>query len=519
MEPYAGGPGSTWSSLAVDLTVLVLILASCSVVVAEWLRPALALNLAPLELFFTSAFVVEYLLRWFAAEDRRRYPFTALAVLDLLAILPGLLALSPDFLLLRVVRGVRLLRLLRLVRLLRLLRYGPLIHRGLVLGRVWAASLALRYRLSALGRLFLWALVTLVVGANLLHLTESAMGGGAGPFGSYWRSYWNILIVLVSGIEDKEPASLAGRVEITLVLVAGLVIVGMLTAEIVAIIIRRAQRAGRVALKPPTGRFEGHVLILGVNHHLDSVVRQVHAAMGGRHHILVVDPAADQLETTDTRVYRRLYALPGEPRDTRVLEQADVDTAARVIVLSPTAETRGDRGRADDLALMTMLAVLCRNRSIPITVHLQDEASLRYSHGVPEVDFVVTPTVAAPLLAQAVANPGVTSVFDHLLAFTDHSNEIYSVPVPPRLVGTTFADAQLYFLARDDEPVTLLGVDRSPPDAPSSDLLFPSRCPEPLDRLRLTGDDRLLVLAYQQPSWSTAEEDRWQPTWLARGRS
>ena len=295
MEPYRGGPDATRLSLAVDVSVLAAIAASCALVVAEVVHPELAAELGRLEIALTLAFVVEYLLRWYSAENRWRYPFTALAALDLLAILPGLLTLGTDLLLLRSIRGVRLLRLLRLlrlIRLLRLLRYGHLIHRSLVLARVRIQSLVFQYRLGPIGRLFLGWLLAVFVGGNLLHLTESSLDDASGPFDGYWRSYWSTLVVLVSGIEDKEPLSLLGRVEVAVLLIVGLVVVGMLTAEIVAALVRRGQRAGKVALKPPASALTGHIVILGRNRHVDAVVKQVQAALHGRHHILIVAPDA-----------------------------------------------------------------------------------------------------------------------------------------------------------------------------------------------------------------------------------
>ena len=50
----------------------------------------------------------------------------------------------------------------------------------------------------------------------------------------------------MSGIEDKEPISLLGRIEVTAMMVVGIVIVGMLTGEIVAILVKKAQRVGKV---------------------------------------------------------------------------------------------------------------------------------------------------------------------------------------------------------------------------------------------------------------------------------
>jgi voltage-gated potassium channel len=521
MEPYSGGPGSTWMSLAVDLIVLALIVASCTMVVFEWSDPRYSEPFRVFEGVFTALFIVEYLLRWYGSQNRLAYPVSMLAILDFLAIVPGVLMLGSNMLMLRLVRGarlLRLLRLLRLVRILRLVRYGPLIYRGVLLARIWLSSIIYQYRLHQLGRLFLWAVVVLFVGANVLHVTESSLGGDNGPFGGYWRSYWNILIVLVSGIEDKEPVSLIGRLEVTGLLIAGIVIIGMLTGEIVSILIRRAQRAGQIAVKPPFGHFARHIVILGCNHLVNNIIEQVHAALRGPHHFLIVHPNADQLPLTNQSVFRRVYALAGEARDSRTLEAADIDDAARVIVLAPERDAC-DTSVPDNIALMSTVAVVCRKRAIPMVVELTDEESLRYTHGLPEIDFIVARAFGERMLSQAVLNPGVTEVYDHLLNFSDTSNEIYCIPVPDALVGSTFTDAQLYFLDSEDEAITLIGVDHSPQDAPlTSFVLCPDgHCDTPKGDKELCASDRLLVLAYHRPATGDGlEPDPWSATSLVR---
>jgi voltage-gated potassium channel len=523
MDPYTGGPDATRLSLAVDIVVLACIILSCSLIVVELIHPEHTAKLNRIELVFTGIFIVEYLLRWYAARNRWLYPFQALAILDLLAILPSLLTIGSGMLMLRVARGarlLRLLRLLRLVRLLRLLRYGPLIYRGFLHARVWLSSVSYQYRLHQLVRLFVWAAVVLAIGANMVFLTETAFGGQEGPFGRYWRSYWSIIIVLISGIEDKEPVTLLGRIEVTTLLIAGIVIVGMLTGEIVSILIRRVQRAGKVVLKPPSARLERHIVILGKSSHVDNIVRQVQAALHGLHHVLVVDPEADQLAITDPKIYRQVFALRGEPRETRILEEAGIDRAARVIVLAAAGEDCCDLDDADNRVLMATVAVVCRKKGVPLSVELLNEDSLRYTRCLPEVDFVVGRAYGERLISQAVLSPGVTEVYDHLLTFTGDSNEIYSIRVPEELVGKTFAEAQIHYLEDDSEAVTLIGIDRSPPAQPSSVFNLCPQAPQAemsRDELILKQGDRLLVMAYHRPARSLLTRDeRWRQTCLER---
>jgi len=522
MDPYQGGPGSSWLSLVVDLFVLLCIGASIALLPLEFFRPEYEPLVWDLELAFTAIFIVEYGLRWYAAEDRLRYPFTPYAVVDFLAILPTLLVLGAQFFVLRAFRGIRILRLLRLlraVRLLRVLRYGFLIQRGIVELRIWAGAVIYQYRLRQLFRLLLFVIVAWVVGANVIHLTEARLVGEQGPYAGYWRSYWHIVIVLISGIEDKEPVSLLGRVEVTVLLVAGICMVGMLTGEIVSILVRKVQRAGKVALKPPGDRMEQHIVVLGENDHLDQVLRQVTAALDGRHYLLVVCPEAEELRVTDSRVYRRVFALAGDPTEPRVLEEADIDAASRVIVLAAD-EDGAAPALTDNRSLMRTLAVVCRERKVPVVTELLTEESLRYAAQLEGVDFVLDRHHGERFLVQAVHYPEAADIFDELLSFTTDSNELYTVVVPEELVGRTFEEAQLHYLDADEEPVVPIGIDRSPEDRPNTRFWLNPASRHgglpPAERV-LSAGDRLIFIAYERPSFCpVAREELWEGRVLLR---
>lgn len=530
MEPY--DPGSTYArwSLVADLFILVCILASCALVVLEHLYPSdqhpeLSALFWDLEVGFTVIFVIEYLLRWYSSERPWRYPFGFYAIIDLTAILPTILMAGAEMLMLRVVRGVRLLRLLRLLRLVRLfkaVRYGYLIYHGLVGLRTWALSVNYQYRLRELGKLFVWVVIAWLVGANVLYLTETRLVGFDGPFGSYFRSYWNIVIVLISGIEDKEPISLLGRIEITVLLIFGICVVGMLTGEIVAVLVRKTQRAGKVAIKPPGGQLAEHVLILGQNSHLDNVIRQVHAATDGQHYILVVCPGAEELSVSDPKVYRKVFALAADPIKLPVLQEACASEAVRVIILA--CEDHDQPAHlVDDRTLMEMVAVVCHKNQVPMVVELRDEQSERDALAMTDsgVEFLLSRPFGEGLISQAVLNPGVTEIYTHLMTFTTDSNEFYTMTAPAHLVGKHFTEAQLELLDYEGDDIVLVGIDRSPPNRPNTvfwlnPLAGDSGCAD--EDLVLREGDNIIVVAFERPSFAEVDqEDLWSGKVLTRG--
>lgn len=80
------------------------------------------------EAITTVLFIVDYVLRWLTADYKLKtkgassfvvYPFTPMAIVDLLSILPGLVAINQSLKLLRLIRLVRMMRLFKVFKAFR----------------------------------------------------------------------------------------------------------------------------------------------------------------------------------------------------------------------------------------------------------------------------------------------------------------------------------------------------------------------------------------------------------------
>jgi len=517
-------PRSSALATTLELFIVACIFLSLVLIPLEILFPEKHLFFWRMELVFTAIFVVEYVVRWGLAEKRLIYPFTRYAIIDLLAIAPTLLmVLAEHFTLFSVARSVRLLRVVRFLRLLRFLkflRYGYLLYRFALHLRIRFSTLRDQIQANQLEKIFLYAFLTWVIGANSLYLTETHFTVGEGAYTGYWESYWHIIIVLFSGIEDKEPLSLPGRIEVTILLIMGICFAGVITGEIVSILVRKIQRLGKITLKPRESRLEHHIIILGHNKHFKNIVRQVHAAMGGRHYILVVSRNADSLEKEDEDVYKRVMALKGNPLDPAILERMDLDSASRVIVLSSSMRMEDNPRDIDNRSLLKVIAVYGRNSTVPMVAELQTEEALAAAGVLDGVEFLVSRHFGERLASQAVLNPGVTTIYDSLMTFSDDSSEFYTVPVPSYLVGKTFRDAQLHFLDDDDEAIIPVGIDRSDEACPNTRFTL---CPQAGQAGLSSGEmvfkegDCLVVIAYEQPRFvAVSREALWRGRELCR---
>jgi len=517
LEPYSGRFSSTPGSLIMDIIIIVCILFSCLLIPLGYCFPAYDAFFWQLEIGFTILFIIEYLTRWIVSINPLTYPFSLFAIIDFLAVMPTLLVLHGDYIFLPFFRGLRLLRLLRL---LKFFRYRIIIYRAYVGLKNWSSALTHHYHLRQMRLLFIVTLILWIVGSNLLYFTETRLVGHSSPYSNYWQAYWHIIIVLVSGIEDKEPLSLLGRIEVSFFLIVGICFAGLITAELVSILVKKMNRSGKIQLKAPTSRLHHHIVIISFNSNIYNVIKQISAAVKKRNQILIISKRGNNIKIANPSHYKRVQALFGDPLSRAILRQGWINKASRVIVLSSNSDDQLTPLEKDNQSLMKAIAVLTFNPSIHMTVELQTADSLRYASHLSGVNYIVAREFGERLIGQAVINPGVTEVYTSLMTYTDDSSEFYLIPVPEELIGKTLKQAQLFFLDLDDEPMILVGIDRSPKPFPATNFKlnpvsdeFGFSSPE----IILSKNDNFILIAYEFPSFARVnQDDLWKGRILLR---
>ncbi|MGM0418912.1 MAG: TrkA-related ion transporter [Thermodesulfobacteriota bacterium] len=475
---------------AAEKFIFACIIISCIIIPLDYLIPEYRSFWIGCEVFFAVIFTFEYLIRWYFSENKIKYPLTFFAVIDLLAILPSLLLLSNNFMLLR------LFRIARFLRLLKLIRYNQYLYNSFNNIRNWFSGFRDEYQLDNLFNLFVLCILALVVGANLVYFTETEFASGTTPYTDYWKSYWHMVIVLISGIEDKEPASLLGKIEVTILLIAGVCVVGMITAEMVSILVRKFNRKGKAALKPVNLRMENHIVILGYNSHLDYIIRQIYTAFNGRYYILCVFKEADEFMVSVPHIYKKVLVLKGRPIHPDVLKYADITTARSIIALSEETDLV-----SDNKTLMKAIAVNSVNPDVPVTIQLQKPESIKYKNVIKNADFVVSSSYMEKLISQGILNPGVTEIYRSIMTFSSDSSEFYTIEISSQFNPETFNQAQKYFL-ENNESVIPVGVYRYCSDTKKykcsiNPLAFKNNCTD--GDFVLNPGDFLMVIAYSMP--------------------
>lgn len=224
-EAIEGGfTGSTAARVFAYLLVTLIVASTVAValetdrhVYARW-----ASELAAFDRLSIAVFTLEYFLRiWVAPEHpeyhglsparaRLRYVISPLAVIDLIAIVPGWIGMFVDV-------DLRYMRLLRLLRVLKLTHY----FRGLEIFISVAQSQA-----RALFAAVFTVAMLVVIAATLMYALEHQAQPHA--FGSIGQSLWWAIVTMTTvGYGDITPVTLGGRALAAVIMVLGVGVVAL----------------------------------------------------------------------------------------------------------------------------------------------------------------------------------------------------------------------------------------------------------------------------------------------------
>jgi len=202
----------------VNYAILVLIIATVFVsmfntvprIHAEWGDDIVTFQMAVLY-----AFLIEYVLRIYAAKERKKYVFGFYGFIDFLTVLP--LAFGSP--------GSAIMRLFRLLRIMKLAQYFPILSTLLR-----SVSDAVNMILAVLATI---TAVSIFAG-NLAYMLEPETFGNA-----FIGAWWSLVTMSTVGYGDLVPHTSAGMMLGGVLILVGICVVAMMTAVI-------AVRVGRM---------------------------------------------------------------------------------------------------------------------------------------------------------------------------------------------------------------------------------------------------------------------------------
>ena len=177
-------------------------------------------------------FIIDYLLRWITADYRRKkkgtwvsfalYPFTPMAIIDLLSILPTFKFVANAF---KLTRVVRLLKIIRVVKIIRYFEPLRLIIRVIKAQRVILATVLV----LELFYVFVTALIMFNAEPHISPVT------GKPTFASFFDAlYWATVTLTTVGYGDLTPVTNIGRLVSMLSSLFGVAIIALPSGVITA---------------------------------------------------------------------------------------------------------------------------------------------------------------------------------------------------------------------------------------------------------------------------------------------
>ncbi len=200
-----------------------------------------------LEAGFGALFMIEYAARvWTAVENpkfarhrwgRVRFALTPAALVDLIAVVPALLALGGG--------GTLVLRFFRILRMLRLAKVGRM-------SRAWRHVIdAVHSRRYELGLTVAFAAVAMLVSATALFWAEGEVQPD--KFGSIPRAlWWSVVTLTTVGYGDVFPVTALGKLLAAVVAVIGIGLIALPTGILAAAFSDAIQKQREIAAPSPT---------------------------------------------------------------------------------------------------------------------------------------------------------------------------------------------------------------------------------------------------------------------------
>ncbi len=208
-----------------DSALLIVILASLLVVIldsVDEISNAYGGLLSDIEWVINGLFLIEYLLRLYCSPKPLRYALSFYGLVDLLAVLPGVIAIFyPNAQYLLVIRIVRVLRIFRILKLRQYLRQADFL------------LTALRGSRQKITVFFVSVMSLVTVFGSLMYVVEGPEHG----FTSIPRGiYWAIVTLTTVGFGDITPKTPLGQAIASLVMLTGYSIIavptGIFSAEL-----------------------------------------------------------------------------------------------------------------------------------------------------------------------------------------------------------------------------------------------------------------------------------------------
>lgn len=317
----------------------------------------------------------------------------------------------------------------------------------------------LRSPTSVIILIFCFNLVT--AGFLVYHFEQN--NGNKEQYQTIWDGiWWGITTITTTGYGDKFPLTLGGRLVAGLTMCIGIITMGIVTGSIASWLVERQLRLSRGLVN--LSAKSGHLVICGWRQDmaivLDEIVK-LNPEIPPEDIVIVAPISQEAFDAFKTlKRFSAIRILRGDYFSQSMLELAGARGAERILILADASGAARSATEVDAKTVMTAMTVDKISPKSHVTAELMDtrfQVYLRMAH-VDEI--VYSNDYARILLANSVKSAGLAYiVYDLLDVGTDA--RIQTIPIPPELVGKTFAEVAEFCRTQHHKSIAIGLVENS----------------------------------------------------------
>lgn len=284
-------------------------------------------------------------------------------------------------------------------------------------------------------------MVLIVAGGITVHLFELADNPA---FINYTDSiWWAIVTVTTTGYGDITPQTGWGRLVAGAMMLAGIVVISLLTASISSILVSRKIQTQRGLM---TIKAKNHIIICGYYQTLPRVVRSITTSSPGTPVVLLNDFEQDGIDIILSEFSKSgVQFVRGNQSSEVFLEKAQIKTARAVLIL-PDKSHHKSGTRLDEMTLMTVMSARQMNPDVKIFAHVSDPDLIQHLKRAGVDGFLLSDEFSGEMMASFILQPGTTQTVKAMLSL-EKDTQLKTREIPRTLVGKTYGDLLTHFKA------------------------------------------------------------------------
>ena len=258
--------------------------------------------------------------------------------------------------------------------------------------------------------------------------------------------WWSIVTLTTVGYGDISPSTTGGRILAVLIMFFGIGLLGMLSASLATLLIRKRMKEDR-GMRAST--VANHIIICEWNHRARAIIKELRADTQTSNIPLILIAEIEEKPIDDNN----LFFVRGSVNE-ETLKKANLQKARTVVILGDDTVEITSR---DAKVVLSTLTIESMNPDVYTVVELVDKTNEQHCLRANADEIIVGSELSSHLIASAASDHGISKVISELLS-SRFGNEFYSMPLPEEMINLKFLD--VFIAMKTQSNTTVLGIQK-----------------------------------------------------------